>query len=88
MKDDKKYNKGVELLKAEKFDEALHLFNELLKEFPQNAKRVVGSKSRVYYPFLGRFKRNVPKKFTLQLNTDKYRSGPQRRQRAKNKNPG
>lgn len=37
MKDDKKYNKGVELLKAEKFDEALELFNELLKEFPQNA---------------------------------------------------
>ncbi|MEX2380222.1 MAG: tetratricopeptide repeat protein [Vicingaceae bacterium] len=37
MKDDKKYNKGVELLKAEKFDEALQLFNELLKEFPKNA---------------------------------------------------
>lgn len=37
MKDDKKYNKGVELLKAEKFDEALKLFNELLNEFPENA---------------------------------------------------
>jgi tetratricopeptide (TPR) repeat protein len=37
MTNDKKYQKGVELLKSEKFDKALLLFNELIEEFPQNA---------------------------------------------------
>lgn len=37
MKNDKKYDKGVKLLKAEKFVEALKVFDELIREFPQNA---------------------------------------------------
>ena len=36
-KDDKKYNKGIELLRAEKYLEALEIFNQLINDFPQEA---------------------------------------------------